>query len=233
MLRVFFGNDTIRVRERAFTLLENLRTKEATATVLEANNYEPGVVMEMVNTQSLFGGNQVYLFDTPSQEEKFYEEVVDNLSSMKEQKSIFIIVETALLAAEKKRFEKYADTFLEYKATVAERFNSFSLAEALSRKDKKTLWLLFHEAILAGIAAEELVGILWWQLKTLRLASLAKSSEEAGLKDFSYQKAKRSLVKFGEGELEKLSASLLTLIHDSRLGFYDTDQALERWILKL
>ena len=92
--------------------------------------------------------------------------------------------------------------------------------------------LLFHEAILAGIAAEEMVGILWWQLKTLRLAAIAKS-EEAGLKDFPYQKAKRSLAKFGEGELEKLSASLLTLIHNSRLGYYDIDQALERWILRI
>ncbi len=233
MLRVFFGNDTIRVREEAFTLLDNLRREGAQATILEANNYEPGVIIETVGSQSLFGGNQVYLFDTPSQEEKFYEEVVDNLSSMKEQKSVFIVVEAGLLAAEKKRFLKHADTIEEYKATAVERFNSFSLADALSRKDRKTLWLLFHEAILAGIAAEELVGILWWQLKTLRLAAIAKSAEEAGLKDFPYQKAKRSLSKFGEGELEKLSASLLTLVHNSRLGFYDTDQALERWILRI
>lgn len=233
MLRVFFGNDTIKVRGEAFAFLDSLRAKGATATVLEANNYEPGIVAEIVGSQSLFGGNQIYLFDTPSQEEKFYEEVISNLPGMKEQGDTFIVVEAGLLAAEKKKFEKHAETLEEYKAEAKERFNSFSLADALSRKDRKTLWLLFQEAVLAGIAAEELVGILWWQLKTLRLASLAKSAEEAGLKDFPYQKAKRSLNKFGEGELEKLSASLLTLVHNSRLGHYDTDQALERWILRL
>lgn len=233
MLRVFFGNDTIKVRREAFTELDNLRKEDVSVTILEPNNYEPGVVTEAVGSQSLFGGNQVYLFDTPSQDERFYEEIVANLASMKEQKDVFIVLEAGLLAAEKKRFEKSADIIEEYKATAAERFNSFSLAEALSRKDRKTLWLLFHEAVLAGIAAEELVGILWWQLKTLRLAAITKSADEAGLKDFPYQKAKHSLSKFGEGELEKLSASLLRLVHDSRLGFYDTDQALERWILRL
>lgn len=233
MLRVFFGNDTIKVREEAFAELDSFRSEGGTVTVIEANNYEPGMVAELVGSQSLFGGRQVYLFDTPSQEEKFYEEVIANLSAMAEQESIFLVVEAVLLAAEKRRFEKYAEWLKEYKAGAKERFNSFSLADALARKDRKALWLLFHEAVLAGIAVEELVGILWWQLKTLRLAAITKNAEQAGLKDFPYQKAKRSLSKFGEGELEKLSASLLTLLHDSRLGFYDTDQALERWILRL
>ena len=233
MLRVFFGNDTIKVRREAFTELDNLRKEDVSVTILEPNNYEPGVVTEAVSSQSLFGGNQVYLFDTPSQDEKFYEEVTANLAAMKEQKDVFIVLEAGLLAAEKKRFEKYADTIEEYKAAAAERFNSFSLADALSKKDRKSLWILFHEAIFSGIPVEELVGVLWWQLKTLRLASLAKSAAEAGLKDFPYQKAKRSLSKFGEGELEKMSSSLLVLIHNSRLGHYDIDQALERWILRL
>jgi DNA polymerase III delta subunit len=233
MLRVFFGNDTIKVRESAFNELDNLRAEGISATVVEENNYEAGLVSDAVNSQSLFGGKQVYLFDTPSQEEKFYEEVVANLAAMQAQENIFLILESNLLAAEKKRFEKHADSIEEYKATAKERFNSFALADALVRKDRKALWMLFHEAVLAGIAAEELVGILWWQLKTLRLAAITKNAEEAGLKDFPYQKARRSLAKFGGGELENLSTSLLTLTHDSRRGFYDIDQALERWILRL
>lgn len=233
MLRVFFGNDTIKVREEAFTAFDNLRKEGAVATVVEVNSYEVGIVSGVVGSQSLFGGKQVYLFDTPSQDEKFYEEVVSNLPAMAEQKNIFIVVEAGLLAAEKKRFEKHTESLQEYKAAAKERFNSFALADALAKKDKKSLWLLLHEAALAGIPVEELVGILWWQLKTLRLASLAKNSTEAGLKDFPYQKAKRALPKFGAGELERLSSSLLILIHDSRLGFYDIDQALERWILRL
>lgn len=233
MLRVFFGNDTIKVRREAFAEFDKMRSKGIAATVLEADNYEAGIVTEAVGSQSLFGGNRVYLFDTPSQDENFYEEVVTNLATMKEQEDVFIVLEAGLLAAEKKRFEKYADTIEEYKATAAERFNTFALADALSRKDRKSLWVLFHEARLLSIPVEELVGVLWWQLKTLRLASLTKSAEEAGLKDFPYQKAKRSLSKFGEGELQKLSDSLLTLIHDSRRGFFEIDQALERWILKL
>ncbi|MEZ4200484.1 MAG: hypothetical protein R3B69_02735 [Candidatus Paceibacterota bacterium] len=73
--------------------------------------------------------------------------------------------------------------------------------------------------------------MLWWQLKTLRLAQQTNSASEAGMKEFPYQKATRALTNFTDGELTQLSHSLLTLQHESRLGNTDLDQALERWVL--
>jgi hypothetical protein len=83
-----------------------------------------------------------------------------------------------------------------------------------------------------GLSAEEIIGTLWWQLKTLRLAMLTKSAEEAGVKDFPYNKAKRALKNFKDGEIETLSLRLLNLYHDGHAGKCDIDLALEEWVLR-
>ena len=84
-----------------------------------------------------------------------------------------------------------------------------------------------------SIADEELIGVIWWQLKSLRLADATVSSIEAGMKDWPYSKAKQSLKNFKPGELSILSDSLLTVYHSARAGRVDMGLALERWILNL
>ncbi len=93
--------------------------------------------------------------------------------------------------------------------------------------------MLLAEARLAGVRSEELVGILWWQLKTMRLAAVTRSAIDAGMKDFLYNKAKRALGLFKEGEVNELSRSLLELYHLSHQGKRDMDLALEEWVLKM
>jgi len=103
----------------------------------------------------------------------------------------------------------------------------------LANKDKKSLWLLFCEAKRNGLSGEEIIGTLWWQLKSLRLAAMTNSASEAGMKDFTYNKAKRALRNFRDGELETLSHSLLLAYHDGHGGIRDIDYALEEWVLGL
>lgn len=231
MLTVFCGNDSITVRTKAHALVHSYEEKGYIANTIDSDKFAPGLYIDVAEGVSLFGGNSVYLVDTPSSNKEMYEDTIANLESLKNSPHIFIIVESTLLAPEKKKFAKYSDSLEEFKATGTERFNVFALADALSRKDKKSLWLLLSEAKLAGIAPEEIVGTLWWELKTLRLATMTKNAEEAGMKDYPYNKAKRSLGKFKEGELEKLSHSLISLQHDSRLGKCDLGISLEQWVL--
>jgi hypothetical protein len=51
------------------------------------------------------------------------------------------------------------------------------------------------------------------------------------MKDFPYNKAKRSLTKFTPGDVTTLSQSLLELYHDGHGGIRDIDLALEEWVL--
>lgn len=233
MLHVFFGNGVVAVRQKAFSFITNGELGDTKLERIEAEKYAPGLCADIATSASLFGGNTVYLLDTPSSQADFSEEVIASLEAFKESSNTFVIIETALLAPAKKVFGKYADSIEEVSSVAAERFNAFAMADSLSQKDKKTLWLQLQDAKKAGLSAEEIIGTLWWQLKTLRLSALTKSAEEAGMKDYPYNKAKRSLKNFKDGELESLSQRLLALYHDGHLGKRDIDLSLEKWVLTL
>lgn len=232
MLDVFFGNDTVRVRQKAFDYIDKEKG-EAALVLIDADSYEAGILSEATEAVSLFGGKYFYVLDNWSTNSLAYEELTKHLQQLKESDQTFVVVEGTMLAPEKKKFEKYANRFEEYKSDAVKTFNSFSLADAFAKRDRKLLWLLWNEALFAGNSPEELAGILWWQIKTLRLAQVGSSAEAVGLKDFPFTKAKRALSNFKEGELERFSRELLAITHESRLGKFDLSLALERWLLKI
>lgn len=231
MLAIYYGTDTIKVRDAAFKALASF--PEASSRVISADSFESGVVRDAAMSSGLFGDAFTYLIDMPSDRDEFDEEVKEALPLLASSAHRFIVIEGALGAAEKKLYGKHAAELVEYAGTAAERPNVFVLADALARKDKRSLWVTLVELRRVGIREEEMIGILWWQLKTLRLASKTTNSTEAGLKDFQYTKAKRALTKFTPDELMQLSTSLLTLQHEARLGLRDLSLALEAWVLGL
>lgn len=233
MLRLYFGTDTIGVREAAFASVSELETEQVRVNRLGADSFAPGLIADALGATSLFGEQEVYVLDTPSANADFNAEVIENLAAMAESNNTFVVIEGALLAAQKKPYQKHATDLIEVQAQAAERFNAFGMADALARKDKKSLWLLLQEARMAGLSAEEIIGTLWWQLKTMRLAAQTNSAAEAGLKEFPYKKAKGALQKFTAEEVEQLATSLLLVYHAGHAGERDIDVALERWALAL
>jgi DNA polymerase III delta subunit len=235
MLQVFFGNDTESVRQAAYAVIAERRQAIPASEVvrLEAETYEAGQFATLGDTMSLFGGVQLYLVDTPSESEVCFGELLGTAKRLAESTHHFVVIEGSLLAADKKMLTAAADKIEEFKAGSVEKFNAFKMADALVEKDKRRLWLLLQGAVAAGLPAEEIIGVLWWQLKTLRLAHMTKSASEAGVKDFPYNKAKRALQNFKAGELETLSHSLLTLYHDGHAGKRDINLALEAWVLRI
>ncbi len=233
MYRVFFGSDRGVARDKVTSYIDKNMPKEATLTILEGGQYQKGQVVDALGANSLFGGEEWFLLDKPSDNTECFDEVKGALEELSQSPNTFLILEGTLLAPAKKVYGKYSEDLEEFSAQKEERFNSFSLAEALAEKNKKKLWLLLQEARLSGQRGEEVIGILWWQLKSLRLAQLTSTAEEAGMKDFPYNKAKRALSKFTKEEVEKLSQSLLELYHDGHAGVRDIDLALEEWALTI
>ncbi len=233
MLSVYYGNDMVKARQAALALVDtSIEKTGARLTKLESSNFAPGMLADMLGAVSLFGEVELFLIDTPSENPDFYTEVSGVLSEMAQSSNQFVIIEGTLLAAEKKKFEKYAGMMEEFKKTAETPFNVWAMADALASRDKKSLWVLLMDAKRAGLVAEEIIGTLWWQLKTLRLAMLTKSASDAGMKDFPYNKAKRSLQNFKEGEVASLSAGLLKVYHDGHGGIRDIDEGLEEWVLR-
>ena len=228
MLYVFYGTDRTAVRDAA---KKHTVTYGANVTTVDDVSFAPGEVASSVGAVSLFGGSECFLLDTPSNDDEFFTEVKSHLGDMAESGNTFVIIEGPLLAEAKRVYSKYASAMEEFAAEKAERFNSFAIAEALAKKDKKQLWVLLQESRRAGLRDEEIIGMLWWQLKALRLSKVTSSPDEAGMKDYPYKKAKQSLRNFKDGEVEQLSRSLLELYHLAHQGMRDMDVALEEWVL--
>ncbi len=235
MLYVFYGNDELQVQQAVADRLASLREQDPTLQVerLEGARYTPGQIQNLLGSVALFGASPAYVLDTPSQYPEYKEEVLGLVAELAESSLVFIMTEKTILAAEKKQLTSALAVLSEFKQGEVKRFDTFSLANALAMKDKRQLWLLLQEARRNDIAAEEMIGILWWQLKTIRLAALTKSADEAGVKDFPYNKAKKALAAFKAGEVERLSRSLLVLYHDGHAGLRDIDLALEEWVLTI
>jgi len=229
MLAVFFGSDRRAVRDRA----EQLFQTGIEVQVIDEHSFVPGIITEAAGAASLFGEPLQYLIDTPSSDDVFKEEVEAVLSDMANATHQFVVIEAVLLAAQKKKYAKATSVLEEFLAENKEQFNPFLLADALVQKDKKTLWVLLQEAKAVGLREEEIMGTLWWQLKTMRIAAVTKSASEAGMKDFPYNKAKRGLSKFEKGEVEKLSRSLIKCYHDGHKGLVDVSVGLEMWVLSV
>jgi DNA polymerase III delta subunit len=235
MLYVFFGTDIDGARRAGIRMIESLREQdpELRHTRVDGEDYEPGLLLSLADSVSLFNGAETYLIDTPSATPDFFVELLQEATALQESKHHFVVIDTKFTAADKKVLSKAATSVEEYKSDEASGFNMFSLADALSRKDKKALWMLLEEAKREGAKAEEVIGILWWQLKLLRLATKTKSAADAGVKDFPYNKAKRALPAFQSGEIDRLSRSLLLLYHDGHSGKRDISLALEEWVLTM
>lgn len=231
MYFLYYGNDTTAVRTAAQQKVEAAQKEGKTINRIDADAYQPGVIADALGAVSLFGESELYLFDVPSSDKAFEDDVFEHLAALGDSDNQFLIIEEGLLSAPKKKYEKHAASSEEFKAAKAERFNTFAMADALAGKDKRRLWLLLQEAKQNGLAAEEVIGVLWWQLKSLRLAANTKSAAEAGMKDFPYNKAKRALTKFSSKDLNNYSSSLLTLYHQGHSGKSDINDALEHWVL--
>ena len=230
MLALFYGTDRTGVRNAAAAFLAT-HTPNIAADTVDGTNAVAGELATLVDAQSLFGGIEAYIIDTPSANAEFETEVTEQLAAMAQSQNVFVVLESALLAATRKKYERHTTELAEYVADKPERFNTFAMADALSKKDKKNLWMLLQEARLAGLRPDEITGMLWWQLKAMRIAAVSANAAEAGMKEYPFKKAKGALRNFSDGEIETLSQSLLSLYHEGHQGLRDMELALEEWVL--
>lgn len=233
MLQVFFGSDQIKVRKQAHFAIEANLTSDKEFIRLEPDTYEEGSLLSASSSVSLFSSGTVYLLDSPDLEEVFWADFLKQLEYLSSSSNLFIVIFEKVNAADKKVITKFSEVLEEYKKTAEASFSSFKMADALAVRDKRTLWLLFQEAKENGLSSEEIIGTLWWQLKSIRLAAATNSFEEAGMKEYPYKKAKSALRTFPLLEVERKSLTLLQLYHDGHRGKKDLDLALEEWVLTL
>ena len=153
---------------------------------------------------------------------------------LKASENIFIVIENTLDKATLTKFEKNAEKVQEFSAEkkAPVKFNMFSLTDALGSRNSKRLWTLYQKAVRADAVDEELHGIVFWQVKSMLLASASSDAKSAGLNPLVYSKSKSYAKNFTPAELQNLSSQLVRMYHRAHRGEVDFGNELEKFFLR-
>lgn len=204
MIYILVGNDNKAKNAHLQTIL-----KKGEQTHLSKDEISKESFINVALGANLFGGiNILVLSEVLSQVELKDQD----LKILQSSENIFVFLEEKLLTDDKKRYGKYGEVlvFDEKKIPKKETFNTFAIADAFASKDKIKTWILYREAIEAGIAPEAISGILFWKVKTMILNNTKTFSQDS---------------------LKKQSGDLVSLYHKSHRGECDFTTGLEQFIL--
>lgn len=250
MLYVFHGTDIASAVIKASTLVASLRAKRPDASYVrvEAGQWSSSIIDDHIGGQGLFSNKYIIFLDRVTEDVEAKEKLADFVPVMAESTNIFIVLEGRLNTELKKVFEKSAEKMVETgtegknetsltgsKSSIGgkDEFNIFMLADAVGARDTFKAWSVYRQAIDTGMEPENIIGTLFWQVKSMKLAARTKSAGEAGVSPFVFNKAKRAAGNYSEDELDVLMDRLITVYHDAHRGMCDAELAVEKMILSL
>jgi len=192
-------------------------------------------IEETAGTSNLFGKPIVMIFEEALADEVVREKVSKLTSLLADSVNHFIFSETTLSKEILSRFQKKAlhSHHFDLKKEVAIRDNSgFALTDSFCKRDKKKTWMLYRIEIEKGKDPHELIGLLFWAVKSMIISEKSKDANEAGLNPFVFKKSKSASVNFKGNELLNFSKSLIDFYHNARNGDIEWEEGLESLILK-
>lgn len=237
MLYFLYGTDTIESRKKLQSLLASLAKKrpDAEAFRLKEDNWNEGTFQELLNAQGLFDQKYIAVLDGLLEYKESSELVLEHIQTMQESTHVFLMIEHSPTKKVVDAIEKYAEKTQEFARLEKKKefFNTFALGDALGSKDKKSLWVGYLEALRAGISAEEICGVLFWQVKNITLAMHTKNASESKLSPFVDSKARKFAKNFTKEELKEISSALVDATEKVRNGEGEMEVLLERLVLKV
>lgn len=123
--------------------------------------------------------------------------------------------------------------------TFAKEYNPFAICDAVATKDKSRAWILFQQALLGGVPAEEIFYKIVWQIKNLLLlkklndAKIGNLEKETKLHPYVIKKTLAATWNFSEEELKNYSFELVKIYHDARRGLEEFPIGLEKFLLTI
>lgn len=143
-----------------------------------------------------------------------------------------------------KEIEKYelsqGPSFPVYQGRSFEKkYNPFAICDAVAEKNNIRAWVLFQQALIDGIDAEEIFWKIWWQIKSLLLVKKLFNvrgislEKETGLHPYVVKKNLSAIHNFSEKELQNYSFHLVKLYHDARRGLEEFPIGLEKFLINI
>lgn len=236
MLYVIYGKDREKGRARFRALRDELGKKCGEESIILEGEISKEFLHSSAVSQGLFGNTTLFVFDCVFDKKEEQEVLLSHANELDLSPNTFLVFEPEL---DKKVAESIAETkvkieeFVPKKTDTRPEFNIFSLGDALGKRNKKELWVLYQEAISAGLSSEEISGTLFWAVKNLALMKNARAGDDAGLNPFVAKKTRGFSENYKQEEIKDLSHSLVTIYHEAHRGGEPMDIALERFILSL
>lgn len=247
MIYFYYGSDIESARKKAKITVDALLLKKPDATLIKIGdeNLAQDKIMELAGSQGLFSSKYIVFFYKTFDNKENKELILKNLKEFKDSDNIFIFAEGKMDKTALTKIEKNAEKVQEFVkpekslnkkeklALIGEKIDFFEFADALGRRDKRGLWVLYQDVLAEQVPAEEVHGIFFWQVKSMLLAKKCKTPEEANMKPFPFEKSRGFARNYKDGELENMSSKLVEMYHEAHRGNLDFFVALERFILEL
>ena len=240
MLYLIHGSNQVAGRKKLHAILNPVLEKNPDTPVdfFDAETLLPEELPTLIAGQGLFTGTRALVFDRVLDSAETRDRTLLFLTEMGASRNTILFLDADTDAQTVKKFEKAGAEIFHLQATTASpTFNVFALTDAFGRRDRKRLWIEFRKAVSREGNDDGFFmyvnSMLFWQVKSMLLALLSKNPTEAGMKPFTYQKAKTFLKNYTKEELEKLSSKLMELPHDAHRGIGDLEIGLERLVLDI
>jgi hypothetical protein len=228
------GTDTDKARAKARELISLMEKKRPDATSIRvlADTATMSMVDELVLSQGLFEAKTITFFDEVFENEDVGARVIAVVDALKLSQNGFVLFEEKLSKKNLEILSGSAEKVFHFDSTEpSSDYSMFPIADAFGSCDKRSLWLLIREALDHGSPAEEIHGIMWWQVKAIAIVRIAKDAKSAGLAPFVFTKAKRFSMAFSSEQIEKIMCDLVAIYHKAHRGEIDFNVALERFAL--
>lgn len=176
----------------------------------------------------LFGERELYIIHNSVREL----DIKNILKHYSAADHVIVFREDSILKKDLTQFEKISAHIQQFEKELeikTKKYNTFDLADLLGARDKKNLWLGFRQAIVQT-SAEEIHGILFWQIKNLALVK--SSTQNPGMNNFVYSKNQKFAEKYSLSEIQNLADKMLRMFH-VRDTYKTLEIDLETMILEL
>lgn len=241
MIYLFYGSNKEDMREEAHVFLDGLLGKNPEANVerVYPEEFSDDKLDEFILSRGLFGEPYIIIMEGILGNDTAATLVLRKMGEVSSSQNTFIFLEDELPVEVAEVAKENAEEIFYFKNKTegkdVPKFNIWSLTDAFGRRDRKSAWILYQKAVLAGVTPEELHSMLFWQTKNILLAKKwgDGGAPSVGMKPFVFSKAKSFARNWSDRQITELSSKFIDVYHKSRKGLGSFEEALEKLILEI
>lgn len=209
MIIFLHGTDTKKIQDKSQKIVDVLRTKKPNASFVRMNNENFDKEIDTVLSGSgLFESNYIVSIKNVSSDKELWKTVSKKLKDIQKSSHVFVWVEDGKETAAIKKIKLSVEKAEEHNSKEIKKEDEpiFAFLDLFFTKNNKDAWLWF---VKNPVDISQVLNLIMWQAKSIKLASISNSAVEAGLKPFVYSKSKRLASAWSDEKISELYVKCL------------------------